>query len=47
MEVGKSMSSEEKAESGGLAGIFINPSTTLSKWYLAIGTWGLVLEEGC
>ena len=43
MEVGKSMSSEEKAESGGLAGIFINPSTTLSKWYLAIGTWGLVL----
>ena len=43
MEVGKSMSSEETAESGGLADIFINPSTTLSKWYVAIGAWGLTL----
>ena len=43
MEVGKSMSSEENPESGGLADIFINPSVTLSKWYVGIGTWGLVL----
>ena len=43
MEVGKSMSSEENSESGGLADIFINPSVTLSKWYVGIGTWGLVL----
>ena len=43
MEVGKSMSSEENAESGGMAEIFIKPSVTLSKWYIAIGTWGLVL----
>ena len=43
MGVGKSMSSEEKAESGGLADIFIRPSVTLSKWYIAIGAWGLTL----
>ena len=43
MGVGKSMSSEEKAESGGLADIFIKPSVTLSKWYIAIGAWGLTL----
>tara|TARA_Y100000766_G_scaffold262529_1_gene253804 strand:- start:436 stop:1020 length:585 start_codon:yes stop_codon:yes gene_type:complete len=43
MEVGKSMSSEENTESGGLAEIFINPSMTLSKWYIGIGIWGLVL----
>ena len=43
MGVGKSMSSEEKAESGGLAEIFIRPSVTLSKWYIAIGAWGLTL----
>ena len=43
MEVGKSMSSEENTESGGLADIFINPSMTLSKWYIGIGIWGLVL----
>ena len=43
MEVGKSMSSEENSASGGLADIFINPSVTLSKWYIGIGTWGLVL----
>ena len=43
MGVGKSMSSEEKAESSGLADIFIRPSVTLSKWYIAIGAWGLTL----
>jgi hypothetical protein len=43
MGVGKSMSSEEKAASGGLADIFIKPSVTLSKWYIAIGAWGLTL----
>ena len=43
MGVGKSMSSEEKAASGGLADIFIRPSVTLSKWYIAIGAWGLTL----
>ena len=43
MGVGKSMSSEENAESGGLADIFIKPSVTLSKWYAAIGVWGLTL----
>ena len=43
MGVGKSMSSEENAESGGLADIFIKPSITLSKWYIAIGVWGLTL----
>jgi hypothetical protein len=37
------MSSEEKAASGGLADIFIKPSVTLSKWYIAIGAWGLTL----
>ena len=37
------MSSEENAESGGMADIFIKPSVTLSKWYIALGTWGLVL----
>lgn len=37
------MSSEENTESGGLADIFINPSMTLSKWYIGIGIWGLVL----
>ena len=40
---GKSMSSEENEESGGLAAIFISPSATLSKWYVAIGAWGLIL----
>ena len=43
MGVGKSMSSEEKAASGGLADIFIKPSVTLSKWYIAVGAWGLTL----
>jgi hypothetical protein len=43
MGVGKSMSSEEKAASGGLADIFIKPSVILSKWYIAIGAWGLTL----
>ena len=43
MEVGKSMSSEETTQSGGLADIFLNPSATLSKWYVAVGAWGLVL----
>tara|TARA_B100000925_G_scaffold69743_1_gene48248 strand:- start:2266 stop:2850 length:585 start_codon:yes stop_codon:yes gene_type:complete len=43
MGVGKSMSSEENAASGGLADIFIKPSVTLSKWYIAIGAWGLTL----
>ena len=43
MGVGKSMSSEENAASGGLADIFIKPSVTLSKWYIAIGVWGLTL----
>lgn len=43
MGVGKSMSSEEKVASGGLADIFIRPSVTLSKWYIAIGAWGLTL----
>ena len=43
MGVGKSMSSEEKVASGGLADIFIRPSVTLSKWYIAIGVWGLTL----
>tara|TARA_B100000614_G_scaffold83433_1_gene74951 strand:+ start:2722 stop:3306 length:585 start_codon:yes stop_codon:yes gene_type:complete len=43
MEVGRSMSSEDEATSGGLAEIFLKPSATLSKWYIAIGTWGFVL----
>ncbi len=43
MEVGKSMSSEENTDSGGFADIFIKPSVTLSKWYVAIGAWGLIL----
>ena len=37
------MSSEETTQSGGLADIFLNPSATLSKWYVAVGAWGLVL----
>ena len=44
MEVGKSMSSDERTESGGLSVIFLSPSATLSKWYVAIGAWGLVLS---
>ncbi len=43
MGVGKSMSSEEDTDSGGFADIFIKPSITLSKWYITIGLWGLVL----
>ena len=35
------MSSEENAESGGMAEIFFKPSVTLSKWYIAIGTWAV------
>jgi hypothetical protein len=37
------MSSEEKTESEGFFDLISNPSMSLSKWYIAIGAWGLVL----
>jgi len=37
------MSSEEKTEAKGFFDLISNPSVGLSKWYIAIGAWGLVL----
>jgi|TARA_B100001094_G_scaffold165025_1_gene159771 hypothetical protein len=37
------MSSEENTEERGFLELISNPSIGLSKWYIAIGTWGLVL----
>ena len=38
------MSSEEKTEEKGFLELISNPSMGLSKWYIAIGAWGLVLS---
>jgi hypothetical protein len=40
---GEIMSSEDKTESKGFLDLISNPSMGLSKWYIAIGAWGLVL----
>jgi hypothetical protein len=40
---GEFMSSEDKTESEGFFDLISNPSMGLSKWYIAIGAWGLVL----
>ena len=40
---GEFMSSEDKTESEGFLDRISNPSMGLSKWYIAIGAWGLVL----
>ena len=40
---GEIMSSEEKTESKGFLDLISNPSMGLSKWYIAIGAWGLAL----
>jgi hypothetical protein len=37
------MSSEENTEEKGFLELISNPSMGLSKWYIAIGAWGLVL----
>ncbi|MDA8623520.1 hypothetical protein N9L38_04535 [Candidatus Poseidoniales archaeon] len=37
------MSSEENTEEKGFLDLISNPSMGLSKWYIAIGAWGLVL----
>lgn len=37
------MSSEENTDERGFLDLISNPSMGLSKWYIAIGTWGLVL----
>ena len=37
------MSSEENTDERGFLDLISNPSIGLSKWYIAIGAWGLVL----
>ena len=40
---GEFMSSEENTDERGFLDLISNPSIGLSKWYIAIGAWGLVL----